>query len=159
MVGVAQWRIGLNSKNETLGKGTLSRERNCKWQRNEWGGIRRNSAHGGGAAEEVRQHCGAVTRTGCASAPALQVAGATGSGRGTRGVAGAELTGVHAAQGGPPAEAAAGGKDIGSGFFQRCLAKNRGSTPAERKLWRDGIYDEPWSSMTRTEGQWDRCWQ
>lgn len=22
------------------------------------------------------------------------------------------------------------------------LAKNRGSTPAERKLWRDGIYDE-----------------
>jgi putative transposase len=27
-------------------------------------------------------------------------------------------------------------------FFQRCLAKSRGSTPAERKLWREGIYDQ-----------------
>jgi len=35
---------GLNPSNETLGKGTLCRERNCKWQRNEWGGTRRNSA-------------------------------------------------------------------------------------------------------------------
>jgi hypothetical protein len=33
---------GLNPKNETLEKGTLCRERNCKWQRNEWGGIRRH---------------------------------------------------------------------------------------------------------------------
>jgi hypothetical protein len=39
--------IGLNPKNETLGKGTLCRERNCKWQRNErhgWGGTQKNSA-------------------------------------------------------------------------------------------------------------------
>jgi len=35
---------GLNPKNETLGKGALRRERNCKWQRNEWGGTQRNSA-------------------------------------------------------------------------------------------------------------------
>jgi hypothetical protein len=28
------------------------------------------------------------------------------------------------------------------GFFQRCLAKSRGSTPAERFCWREGIYDE-----------------
>jgi transposase-like protein len=27
-------------------------------------------------------------------------------------------------------------------FFKRCLAKSRGSTPAERKLWREGIYDQ-----------------
>jgi hypothetical protein len=27
-------------------------------------------------------------------------------------------------------------------FFQRCLAKSRGSTPAERKRWREGIYDQ-----------------
>ena len=39
-----EWKNGLNPKNETLGKGTLCRERNCKWQRNEWGGTRRNSA-------------------------------------------------------------------------------------------------------------------
>src|SRR6185312_5968263 len=30
----------------------------------------------------------------------------------------------------------------GGRFFQRCLAKNRGSTPEERKHWRDGIYDQ-----------------
>src|SRR5579864_4695321 len=30
----------------------------------------------------------------------------------------------------------------GGGFFQRCLAKSRGSTPAERKLWREGIYNQ-----------------
>jgi len=27
-------------------------------------------------------------------------------------------------------------------FFQRCLAKNRGSTPAQQRLWRNGIYDQ-----------------
>jgi len=35
---------GLNPKTETLGKGTLCRERNCEWQRDEWGGIRRSFA-------------------------------------------------------------------------------------------------------------------
>jgi hypothetical protein len=35
-----------------------------------------------------------------------------------------------------------GGKNIGGRFFQRCLAKSRGSTPAERKLWREGIYEK-----------------
>jgi hypothetical protein len=33
-------------------------------------------------------------------------------------------------------------KTLGVGFFQRCLAKSRGSTPAERYNWRDGVYDE-----------------
>jgi transposase InsO family protein len=28
----------------------------------------------------------------------------------------------------------------GGGFFQKCLAKSRGSTPAEHQLWREGIY-------------------
>ncbi len=27
-------------------------------------------------------------------------------------------------------------------FFQRCLAESRGSTPEERRFWRDGIYDQ-----------------
>src|SRR4029077_13502220 len=26
-------------------------------------------------------------------------------------------------------------------FFKRCLAKNRGSTPEQRRLWREGVYD------------------
>jgi hypothetical protein len=42
----------------------------------------------------------------------------------------------------PESEAVAGGEDGGSGFFQRCLAKSRGSTPEKQRLWRDGIYDE-----------------
>ncbi len=28
------------------------------------------------------------------------------------------------------------------GFFQRCFAQNRGSTPGQRKQWREGIYDQ-----------------
>jgi len=35
-----------------------------------------------------------------------------------------------------------GRQDPGGGFFQRCLAKNRGSTPAQQRLWRNGIYDQ-----------------
>src|SRR6266849_6050809 len=35
-----------------------------------------------------------------------------------------------------------GGEGPRSRFFQRCLAKSRGSTPEQRQLWRDGIYDQ-----------------
>jgi hypothetical protein len=38
-----RWRLGLNPKNETLDKGTPSRETNCEWQRNEWGSNGRSS--------------------------------------------------------------------------------------------------------------------
>ena len=30
----------------------------------------------------------------------------------------------------------------GGGFFQRCLAKNRGSTPEQQQFWREGVYDQ-----------------
>ena len=33
-------------------------------------------------------------------------------------------------------------KTVELDFFQRCLAKSRGSTPAERRDWREGIYDQ-----------------
>ena len=33
----------------------------------------------------------------------------------------------------PPTKAAGGGENAGSGFFQRCLAKSRGSTPEQRR--------------------------
>ena len=39
-------------------------------------------------------------------------------------------------------QASAGGQNAGAGFFQRCLAKSRGSTPEQRYHWREGIYDE-----------------
>ena len=39
-------------------------------------------------------------------------------------------------------EAVFGRENTGSGFFQRCLAKKRGSTPEERRFWRDGIYEQ-----------------
>jgi hypothetical protein len=32
--------------------------------------------------------------------------------------------------------------NAGGGFFSRCLAKSRGSRPAEHETWRDGIYDQ-----------------
>ena len=54
----------------------------------------------------------------------------------------AELGHTRASQRDTRSEAGAGGQDAGSGFFQRCLAKSRGSTPERQRLWRDGIYDE-----------------
>jgi transposase-like protein len=33
-------------------------------------------------------------------------------------------------------------EDPGGGFFQRCLAKSRGSTPEERRNWREGIFEQ-----------------
>src|SRR5260370_11345451 len=49
---------------------------------------------------------------------------------------------IHTPKRGQPAKATAGRKDIGAGFFQRCLAKSRGSTPEARYEWREGVYDE-----------------
>src|SRR5579862_4889766 len=40
------------------------------------------------------------------------------------------------------------GEGTGSGFFQRCLAKGRGSPPERRQLWWDGIFDEIRELMT-----------
>src|SRR5688572_13136825 len=53
-----------------------------------------------------------------------------------------ELARVHAAQRGQQTQAGAGRQDLRSRFFQRCLAKSRGSTPAARRVWREGIYDQ-----------------
>jgi hypothetical protein len=58
---------------------------------------------------------------------------------------GASRPSTHASahrQENPSLEAAFGREDPGGGFFQRCLAKNRGSTPAQQRLWRNGIYDQ-----------------
>src|SRR5262249_50617693 len=41
-------------------------------------------------------------------------------------------------------EAVAGGEDVGGGFFQRCLAENRGSTPEERKRIYQQIREMMW---------------
>jgi transposase InsO family protein len=59
----------------------------------------------------------------------------------TRSVA-AQHARISSPQGNPSLEAAFGREDPGGGFFQRCLAKNRGSTPAQQRLWRNGIYDQ-----------------
>jgi putative transposase len=59
----------------------------------------------------------------------------------TRSVA-AQHARISSPQRNPSFEAAFGREDPGSGFFQRCLAKNRGSTPAQQRLWRNGIYDQ-----------------
>ena len=54
----------------------------------------------------------------------------------------AQHTRIGTPQGNPSLEAAFGREDPGSGFFQRCLAKSRGSTPEERRNWRDGIFEQ-----------------
>src|SRR5262249_1982055 len=57
-----------------------------------------------------------------------------------RGAGPGELAREDPAQRGQPPQAGLGGEDAGGGFFQRCLAQSKGATPAERRLWREGIY-------------------
>src|SRR5437879_3411902 len=59
----------------------------------------------------------------------------------TRSVA-AQHARISSPQRNPSFEAAFGRENPGGGFFQRCLAKNRGSTPAQQRLWRNGIYEQ-----------------
>src|SRR5262245_11035791 len=103
------------------------------------------SPNGSGALEKLRQYRGAGARTGFTSAASVQVARATGAG-GAWGT-GAQHTGAAPAS--PSVEAFAGGENDGSGFFQRCLAKSRGSTAAEQQLWRADIYDQIREVMSR----------
>jgi hypothetical protein len=42
----------------------------------------------------------------------------------------------------PSTQAVSGREDDGGGFFQGCLAKDRCSTPAQQRLWRDDIYHQ-----------------
>jgi hypothetical protein len=64
--------------------------------------------------------------------------------RGTRGgeTNRAKVARIHTVQRSESFKASSGGEDAGSGFFQKCLAKSRGSTPAEQQVWREGIYDQ-----------------
>ena len=41
-----------------------------------------------------------------------------------------------------------GEKVLEADFFQRRLAKGRGSTPEQRRLWRDGVFEEIRELMT-----------
>ena len=53
-----------------------------------------------------------------------------------------DTSGVHADQGDLPFKAPPGREGSVARFFQRCLAKSRGSMPEQRNHWRDGIYDQ-----------------
>ncbi len=72
------------------------------------------------------------------SAPLVSVACATGA----AGKRPAAAAGSQAGTGEPTAEADAGGEGAGGGFFARCLAQSRGTTPEQRQQWRSGIYDQ-----------------
>ena len=52
-----------------------------------------------------------------------------------------------------PAEGGPGRQSARSGFFQRGLAKSRGSSPTQRKQWRSGIYDYITEVMPSLQGQ------
>jgi putative transposase len=66
------------------------------------------------------------------------VAGEAGSGDAAIGSA----AGEGASDGSGAVEEGFGREGIGGGFFARCLAQGRGATPAERKGWRAGVYDQ-----------------
>src|SRR5260370_34053343 len=51
-----------------------------------------------------------------------------------------EYTCIRPPKGDPSAKAVARREGDGGGFFEGCLAKSRGSTPGQQRLWREGIY-------------------
>src|SRR5207302_393241 len=118
------------------GKGTASGEE-AKGTISE-----RVSSNGGRATEALRKHRSAVGGVGRSSAAVVQMARSTGPGWHQRRTAAGEPARIHTPQRGQPAKATAGREDLGGGFFQRYLAKSRGSTPEARYHWREGIYDQ-----------------
>src|SRR5271170_1930290 len=79
-------------------------------------------------------------RAGHLEASALYVAGlCAAAGAGGQG---GDEPGAGAGAGEPPVEGGAGDPGARSGFFQRCVAQNRGSTPARQRAWRDCVYEE-----------------
>src|SRR5215471_14048077 len=126
--------------------GTLCRERKAASGKETSGAVSQGiSPDGSGAPEELRQHRGAGARMGLTSAASVQVARSVGAG----GAWGTDAEYTGAAPASPSVEASAGGENDGSGFFHGCLAKSRGSTPAEQQLWRDDIYDQVREVMSR----------
>src|ERR1700694_4926419 len=103
--------------------------------------------NGSGTAEDVPERLGAVGGTGSPSNPALQMAGLDGAHRLWRKSTGLLPRGGTAERD-PRSEACPGGEGPRSRFFQRCLAKSRGSTPEQRQFWRDGIFDQIRELMT-----------
>ena len=96
------------------------------------------------ADECMREHRETITGTRRNPQSAVQVAvpvGTTGCSSRT-GLVDRELPRIHSSPRGQQAKAVTGRQNGRGGFFQRCLAKNRGSTPAQQRLWRDGIYDQ-----------------
>src|SRR6185437_6729223 len=60
--------------------------------------------------------------------------------------------GEEAGSGSGRVEEGTGREGTGGGFFARCLAQGRGATPAERKRWRAGVYDQI-QEVTRVQGR------
>ena len=83
---------------------------------------------------ELAKELGVTRRT------PLQVAHKAGDGGSWRRSVAPRHIRIGPPKGNPSAKANACREGDGGGFFKGCLAKNRGSTPAQQRLWRDGIY-------------------
>src|SRR5260221_11407827 len=131
---------GVTPESETVRKCTLSRKGaasgECKRSEAPRAGVLASSS----GADEARGEYGDVG-PGVGSGSAVVVPMATTAGPGETGGADARA-GSSAGQGSRTVEAGLGGEGVGVGFFQRCLAQNRGATPGGRKHWREGIYDQ-----------------
>lgn len=117
---------------------TLGRRGAAKWPRSGQQVSHSVPADGAGADEKLRQHIGTSPGVECGPECALPLAGPAGRRRWDHD----QVSGARTAKRNTRPEAAAGGKDAGSRFFSRCLAKSRGSTPEQQQLWRDGIYEQ-----------------
>jgi hypothetical protein len=103
------------------------------------------------ADECMREHRETITGTRRNPQSAVQVAvsvGTTGCSSRT-GLVDRELPRIHSSPRDQQAKAVTGRQNGRGGFFQRCLAKSRGSTPAERFVWREGVYGEIRDAVAR----------
>ncbi len=87
-------------------------------------------ANGGVRSWQASQGAGHLQAPATYLAGLCAAAGAGGQGRYAQGA------------GEPAVEGSTGHQGARSGFFQRCVAQNRGSTPARQREWRDCVYEE-----------------
>jgi hypothetical protein len=132
---------GLNPSNETLALAHFAQKGTASGKETSTRSIPDGFPEDGRRAiEEARPRRRALPGAG-GEPTALQMAGSAVADRRRRGTT-CKLSRACTAATSHAIEARGGGRDTGSEFLQRCLARNRGSTPEQKQVWRDDIYEQ-----------------
>ena len=150
---------GVTPKIETLGKCTTPIERSVpsEEKRDLRAAAAGDQAEGSGPHADEHEHLEAMPGLGHTQTHAVRLAGG-GIGQGGERAGQAAEPGARVGTGDRAAQGGRGGAQFGSGFFQRCLAKNMGTTVAELRGGRISIYEEIREMMRlQGKGRVERC--